>query len=139
MAPDGDVYAFYLPAETTDERPTLVAGEFIGAFSDDPEVQAFQTYLSSADWANAKAAATPAGGWVSANNGLDPELLATEFDRLSAEILANPDTVARFDASDLMPSAVGTDSFWNGIIEWFASDQSSEEVTTTIENSWPSN
>jgi alpha-glucoside transport system substrate-binding protein len=114
-----------------------VAGEFIGAFNDAPEVQAFQTYLSSADWANAKAAATPAGGWVSANSGLDPELLATDFDRLSAEILADPATVARFDASDLMPSEVGTGSFWAGMTEWFASDLSSQEVTDDIEASWP--
>jgi alpha-glucoside transport system substrate-binding protein len=137
VAPDGDVYAFYLPAETTEERPTLVAGEFIGAFTDRPEVQAFQTYLSSSDWANAKAAATPAGGWVSANNGLDQELLATDFDRLSAEILADPATVARFDASDLMPSEVGAGTFWAGITEWFASDASSQEVTDDIEASWP--
>ncbi|MFI2361705.1 ABC transporter substrate-binding protein [Promicromonospora sp. NPDC019610] len=139
VGPDGDVYAFYLPAQTADEKPTLVAGEFIGAFTDRPEVVAFQTYLSSADWANAKAAATPAGGWVSANKGLDPDLLATDFDRLSAEILADPATVARFDASDLMPAAVGTDSFWNGITEWFASDESSQQVTDTIEDSWPKN
>lgn len=139
VAPDGDVYAFYLPAETTDERPTLVAGEFIGAFTDRPEVQAFQTFLSSADWANSKAQETPAGGWVSANTGLDPELLATDFDRLSAEILADPATVARFDASDLMPSEVGTGSFWAGITEWFASDASSQEVTDDIESSWPGN
>jgi alpha-glucoside transport system substrate-binding protein len=137
VAPDGDVYAFYLPSMDPAERPTLVAGEFIGAFNDAPEVQAFQTYLSSADWANAKAAATPAGGWVSANKGLDPELLATEFDRLSAEILADPATVARFDASDLMPSEVGTGSFWAGMTEWFASDLSSQEVTDDIEASWP--
>ncbi|MFD2794255.1 ABC transporter substrate-binding protein [Promicromonospora vindobonensis] len=137
VAPDGDVYAFYLPSMNADERPTLVAGEFIGAFNDRPEVQAFQTYLSSADWANAKAAATPAGGWVSANNGLDMELLATDFDKLSAEILADEATVARFDASDLMPSEVGAGSFWAGITDWFASDASSQEVTDTIEESWP--
>ncbi|PUB29068.1 carbohydrate ABC transporter substrate-binding protein (CUT1 family) [Promicromonospora sp. AC04] len=138
VSPDGDVYAFYLPAIEGDEKPTLVAGEFIGAFTDRPEVQAFQTYLSSDAWANAKAEETPAGGWVSANNGLDPELLATDFDRLSAEILADPATVARFDASDLMPAAVGTDSFWNGMTEWFASDETSQQVTDKIEDSWPS-
>ncbi|RPF23256.1 ABC transporter substrate-binding protein [Myceligenerans xiligouense] len=137
VGPEGDVYAFYLPAETTDEKPTLVAGEFIGAFTDRPEVEAFQTYLSSSDWANAKAAATPAGGWVSANNGMDPENLATDFDKLSAEILADEATVARFDGSDLMPSAVGTDSFWSGMTEWFASDRSTEQVTSDIEKSWP--
>ena len=137
VAPDGDVYAFYLPAKTTDEKPTLVAGEFIAAFADRPEVQAFQTYLSSADWANAKAAATPSGGWVSANTGLDTELLATDFDKLSAEILADEATVARFDASDLMPASVGAGTFWTGITEWFASDKSTEDVTAAIEKSWP--
>ena len=137
VGPEGDVFAFYLPAETTEERPTLVAGEFIGAFTDRPEVVAFQTFLSSPDWANSKAAATPEGGWVSANNGLDPELLSTDIDRLSAEILADPATVARFDASDLMPSEVGAGTFWGGMVEWFASDRSSQEVTTTIEESWP--
>lgn len=136
VGPEGDVYAFYLPS-MSDEKPTLVAGEFIGAFADRPEVVAFQTYLSSADWANAKAAATPSGGWVSANKGLDPELLANDFDKMSAEILADEATVARFDASDLMPAAVGADSFWAGITEWFASDKSSEDVAGDIEKSWP--
>jgi alpha-glucoside transport system substrate-binding protein len=137
VGPEADVYAFYLPALTTDEKPTLVAGEFIGAFRDRPEVQAFQTYLSSSDWANAKAVATPAGGWVSANNGLDLDNLASDFDKLSGEILSDPATVARFDASDLMPSAVGTDTFWSGMTEWFASDKSTEDVTADIERSWP--
>lgn len=137
VAEDGDVFAFYLPAETTDEKPTLVAGEFIGAFTDRPEVQAFQTYLSSSDWANAKAAATPNGGWVSANYGLDPELLATDFDKASAAVLADPATVARFDGSDLMPSEVGAGTFWAGMTEWFARDLSSQEVADQIENSWP--
>lgn len=137
VGPEGDVYAFYLPALTTDEKPTLVAGEFIAAFADRPEVEAFQTYLSSADWANAKAVATPAGGWVSANNGLDLDNLASDFDKLSGEILADEATVARFDGSDLMPAAVGTDSFWSGMTEWFASDRSTEQVTGDIEQSWP--
>ncbi|MBO0609724.1 ABC transporter substrate-binding protein [Myceligenerans salitolerans] len=137
VGPEGDVYAFYLPAETTDEKPVLVAGEFIAAFTDRPEVEAFQTYLSSSDWANAKAVATPAGGWVSANLGLDPENLATDFDQLTVETLQDPATVSRFDGSDLMPAAVGTDSFWSGMTEWFASDRSTERVTSDIEQSWP--
>ncbi|GAA1865179.1 ABC transporter substrate-binding protein [Myceligenerans crystallogenes] len=137
VGPDGDVYAFYLPSMSAEEKPTLVAGEFIGAFTDRPEVQAFQTYLSSADWANAKAAATPSGGWVSAHKELDPANLATDFDKMSAEILADEATVARFDASDLMPAAVGADSFWQGITEWFASDASSKDIAGDIEKSWP--
>ncbi|MBE1878010.1 ABC transporter substrate-binding protein [Myceligenerans pegani] len=137
VGPEGDVYAFYLPSVTTDEKPVLVAGEFIAAFESRPEVEAFQTFLSSPDWANSKAVHTPAGGWVSANLGLDPENLATDFDQLTVETLQDPATVSRFDGSDLMPAAVGTDSFWSGMTEWFASDRSTEQVTSDIEQSWP--
>jgi alpha-glucoside transport system substrate-binding protein len=136
VAPDGDVYAFYLPTDQTDVRPVLGGGEFVAAFNDRPEVQAFQTYLSSPDWANQKAIATPTGGWVSANTGLDPENLGTEFDRLSYEILADPNAVIRFDASDLMPGEVGAGTFWTGMVDWFTGS-STQEVVDRIEASWP--
>lgn len=137
VGPDGDVYAFYLPTDQTDVKPVLVGGEFVAAFNDRPEVQAFQTYLSSADWANAKAVATPDGGWVSANTGLDTANLTSEFDRLSAEILSDPDSVVRFDGSDLMPGEVGAGTFWTGIVNWLTGS-STKQVTDQIEASWPS-
>jgi alpha-glucoside transport system substrate-binding protein len=137
VAEDGDIYAFYLPTDQTDVRPVLGGGEFPLAFSDRPEVQAFQTYLSSADWANQKALATPTGGWVSANTGLDPENLSTDFDKLSYEILADPDAVIRFDGSDLMPGEVGAGTFWTGMVDWFTG-ASTQQVVDRIEASWPS-
>ncbi|RXR25767.1 carbohydrate ABC transporter substrate-binding protein [Oerskovia turbata] len=136
VSEEGEVFAFYLPTNQTDIKPVEVGGEFVAAFNDRPEVQAFQTYLSSAEWANAKAKATPDGGWVSANKGLDPENLSTEFDKLSAEILADPKTVSRFDASDLMPGAVGAGTFWTGIVNWLTG-ASTQEVVDQIEASWP--
>ena len=56
----GDVFAFYL-LTMSDEfgKPVLGGGEFVTAFSDRQEVQAFQTYLSTDVWANEKAKATP--------------------------------------------------------------------------------
>ena len=47
VGPDGDVWAFYLPAVDASTKPVLAAGEFVAAFADRPEVKAFQTYLSS--------------------------------------------------------------------------------------------
>ncbi|GAA4716319.1 ABC transporter substrate-binding protein [Isoptericola chiayiensis] len=133
---DGDVYAFYLPTDQTDMQPVLGGGEFVAAFDDRPEVQAFQTYLASADWANQKAIATPEGGWFSANNGLDINNLASEFDQDAAALVSDEETVFRFDASDLMPGEVGAGTFWNGIVNWLTGD-SSQEVTDQIESSWP--
>jgi len=137
VAEDGDVFAFYLPPIDPANKPVLGGGEFVAAFNDRPEVAAFQTFLSSDTWANEKAIATEAGGWVSANNGLDIENLASDFDKLASTVLADPTSVIRFDASDLMPGAVGAGTFWTEMTNWFALDKSDQEVADAIEASWP--
>jgi alpha-glucoside transport system substrate-binding protein len=133
----GDVFAFYLPVTNTNfGKPVEGGGEFVAAFSDKPEVQAFQTYLSTDTWANEKAKATPAGGWVSANKGLDIANLASPIDKLSAATLQDPSAVFRFDASDQMPGAVGAGSFWKEMTAWITGE-STKQALDNIEKSWP--
>nr|WP_207781896.1 ABC transporter substrate-binding protein [Phytoactinopolyspora limicola] len=135
VAPDGDVYAFYLPPMGDDfGNPVLGGGEFAAAFDDRPEVQAFQAFLASPEWANLKAIE---GNWISANTGLDLENVDTEINRLSVEILQDPETIFRFDASDLMPGEVGAGSFWTEMTNWIANDKPDDEVLDAIESSWP--
>jgi alpha-glucoside transport system substrate-binding protein len=135
---DGDVFAFYLPpVDPSKGKPVLGGGEFVAAFNDKPETQAFQTYLSSDVWANEKAKSTPGGGWVSANKGLDPNNLVSPIDKLSAQILADPQAVFRFDASDLMPAEVGSGSFWKQMVNWITG-QDTKKTLDEIEKSWPS-
>jgi alpha-glucoside transport system substrate-binding protein len=136
VAEDGDVFAFYLPGKDTTSKPALGGGEFILAFSSRPEVKAFQTYLSSDTWANNKAAASPAGGWVSANTGLDANKLSSPIDKLAQSVLADPKAVFRFDGSDQMPAAVGSDSFWKQATNWITG-QSTKDTVDKIEASWP--
>jgi len=137
VAEDGDVWAFYFPAiDPAKGKPVLGGGEFIAAFSDRPEVQAFQTYLSTDTWANNKAKATPNGGWVSANKGLDVNNLASPLDKLSAQILQDPKAQFRFDGSDQMPGAVGAGTFWKGMTDWIVG-KSDADVLSYIEQSWP--
>jgi alpha-glucoside transport system substrate-binding protein len=138
VSESGDAFAFYLPT-VSDEfgKPVLGGGEFVAAFDDRPEVQAFQTYLSSDTWANEKAKATPGGGWVSANTGLDINNLVSPVDKLSAETLQDPEAVFRFDGSDLMPGAVGAGSFWKEMTAWITG-KDTEAALKTIEDSWPS-
>ena len=137
VAEDGDVFAFYLPVTNQDQgKPVLGGGEFVAAFADRPEVQAFQTYLSSDTWANEKAKATPAGGWVSANKGLDVNNLVSPIDQLSAQIFQDPDAVFRFDGSDQMPGAVGAGSFWKEMTAWITG-KSTADALKSIEDSWP--
>jgi alpha-glucoside transport system substrate-binding protein len=136
VAEDGDVFAFYLPGKTATDKPVLGGGEFNVAFSDRPEVQAFQTYLSTDTWANNKVAATPNGGWISANKGLDASKLSSPIDKLSADLLQDPKTVFRFDGSDQMPAAVGSNSFWKQATAWITG-QSTKDTVNNIEASWP--
>jgi alpha-glucoside transport system substrate-binding protein len=138
VSESGDAFAFYLPPISQDfGNPVLGGGEFVAAFSDAPEVQAFQTYLSTDVWANQKAKDTPSGGWVSANTGLDVQNLASPIDRLSGEILQDPKAVFRFDGSDQMPGEVGAGSFWKEMTNWITG-QSTQDTLDNIEGSWQS-
>ena len=56
------------------------------AFSDRPEVEAFQAYLTSPEFVNTKIQQHPVGGWVSANSEQDTSLYASQIDALSAEL-----------------------------------------------------
>lgn len=136
VAKDGDVYAFYFPGLTADAKPLLGGGEFVTAFSDRPEVQAFRAYLSSPEWANAKAKATGLG-WLSANNGLDVNLLQSPIDKLSYALLTDKSYTFRFDGSDQMPGAIGADVFWKEMTNWLANDKSDADVLNAIEAAWP--
>lgn len=136
VAPDGDVFAFYFPSKDTSSKPVLGGGEFIAAFNDKPATKAFQTYLSTDTWANNKAQATPNGGWVSANKGLNINYLNSPIDKLAAQTFQDPKAVFRFDGSDQMPAVIGADVFWKQATAWIVG----QDTTTTvnkIEAAWP--
>jgi alpha-glucoside transport system substrate-binding protein len=137
VAEDGDAFAFFLPQidEAVAANPVVGGGEFTTAFSDRAEVQAVQTYLSSAEYATARAAQP--GGWVSANSGVPLETYADPISKLSAQYLTDPNGVFRFDASDLMPAAVGAGSFWTGMTSWFGEDAPTQKVLADIDAAWP--
>lgn len=134
VAPDGDVFAFYLPAETTDEHPLLVAGEFVARFADSPEAEAVQAYMASGTFANTR---VELGGVTSANKFVDPALASSDILRLAIELLQDPNTVARFDGSDMMPSEVGAGSFWTATTQWIDGQIDTETMLTNIQDSWP--
>ncbi|GAA4369781.1 ABC transporter substrate-binding protein [Agromyces bauzanensis] len=134
VAPDGSVWAFLLPpVEAGGGLNVTGGGEFPVAFRDAEEVEAFRAYLSSDTWANNRVSL---GGVISANKGLDPEVASSELLTQSIEILQDPETTFRFDGSDLMPGAVGADSFWKGIVAW-VSGEGTQQVLNNIESSWP--
>ena len=135
VAEDGDVYAFYFPPISEEfGKPVLVGSEFVAAFSDRPEVAAFQAYLSSPEFVNLRA---QQGSFTSANSELDPANVDTTIGQLSVEILQDENATIRFDGSDLMPGEVGSGSFWTEMTNWIANDKPDDQVLDAIEASWP--
>ena len=136
IAEDGDVFAFYLPAidDAVAANPVVGGGEFVTAFADRPEVAAAQTFLSSAEFATAKVAL---GTWVSANSGVPLDTYSNAIDKLSAQYLTDPNGTFRFDASDLMPAAVGAGAEWKELTAWFAQDKPTKDVLAAIDAAWP--
>ncbi|HEY5861312.1 MAG TPA: carbohydrate ABC transporter substrate-binding protein, partial [Actinomycetota bacterium] len=135
VASDGDVFGFLLPPASADDPLSVTGGgEIVVAFREADEVEAFRAFLSSDTWANNRVSL---GGVISANKGVDPENASSELLVQSIEILQDPETTFRFDGSDLMPGAVGADSFWKGIVAWVGGE-STTQVLDTIESSWPS-
>ncbi|WP_327276437.1 ABC transporter substrate-binding protein [Streptomyces sp. NBC_01224] len=133
IGPDKDVFAFLLPGMDRTSRPVLGGGVFTAAFSDRPEVRAFQEYLATADFANAR---MKKGPFVSANKGVDPADAAGPVDKLSIQLLQDPRTQFRFDGSDLMPAAVGAGTFWKAVVDWIGGE-STEAMADFVERSWP--
>ena len=134
VAPDGDIWAFITPPINEGDGAAVTGGgEFVAAFNDNEATGAVQAYLSSDVWANNRISL---GGVISANKGLDPANAQSDLARQSIEILQGEDTVFRFDASDLMPAAVGTSSFWTGMVDWVGG-ASTADVTSAIDSTFP--
>ena len=137
--PDGtelglDADFFYMPAYEGKDlgNPVLGAGTLAFVMTDNPAAMAFIEFLK-----------TPIAHelWMAQSGFLTPfkeanaEVYANETLKKQGDILLDA-TTFRFDASDLMPGAVGAGSFWTGMVD-YAGGKPAEEVAAEIEASWP--
>lgn len=110
----------------------LVAGDIFSMLNDTPEARQLMAYLATPTpheiWAEQ-------GGFLSANKQVDLAAYPDEVSRRQAELLTSADFV-QFDASDAMPGAVGTGTFWSGVMN-FVAGSSAKEITDQIEFYWP--
>ncbi|WP_309065466.1 ABC transporter substrate-binding protein [Microbacterium sp.] len=134
VAPDGDVYAFITPGETEGELQVSGGGEFVAAFNDDEATVQVLEFMASPEFADAR---VELGGVISANKNADPSLASSEFLQEAMTIMQDESTTFRFDASDLMPSTVGSGSFWKGMVDWIdgkPTDQVLSDIQAGYEN-----
>ncbi|MBI5303466.1 MAG: carbohydrate ABC transporter substrate-binding protein [Chloroflexi bacterium] len=131
----GEDYDFFYfpPIDAKYGKPYLVAGDIMAAFSDKPEVAAVMQYF-----------ATGAGvkGWLAAGGALSPhndsslDWYGDPVEKKIAQIVRAA-TAVRFDASDLMPGAVGSGSEWKGFTDYFSGAANLDTVLAEIDKSWP--
>jgi alpha-glucoside transport system substrate-binding protein len=133
LGEDGQVNAFYLPSTDEFGQVTLSGGIYASAFSDRPEVMQVMQYIASTEYSDARA---PVGGYLSPNQNTDTTLYPTPIEQNFAEILADADPV-RFDASDLMPGAVGAGSFWTAAVDITTGAKDVPTAFADVEASWP--
>jgi alpha-glucoside transport system substrate-binding protein len=133
ISPTGDFWSFILPSFQTNDLNITVGGDFVAAFSNDADTVKVQKYLTTKQWAKSRVGF---GGAVSPNiysSRSDAPLL---IDRQSYNVLDDTLTLYRFDASDLMPSVVGSGAFLTGMESWITGTQTSR-VLSGIDAAWP--
>lgn len=130
---DQDVSIFPLPGIKPELGvPILVAGDVFAMFNDTPEARKLMEYLATVKpheiWATYQ-------GYISPHQQVSLDLYPNEISKRQAEIL-NQAEVIRFDASDMMPGAVGTGVFWTGVVDYVGGTDV-DTVLNNIEESWP--
>jgi alpha-glucoside transport system substrate-binding protein len=123
-----DYNYFAFPPIEGDGMPILSAGDLFGMFNDTPAARSLIEWLASAEaqeiWARR-------GGFISPNRNVSADVYPNPLIGQAAELLTMADTV-RFDASDLMPTAVN-DAFWSGILDYVENPANLDGILQTIE------
>jgi alpha-glucoside transport system substrate-binding protein len=132
---DGDIGIMPFPTISDTFKGAEGSADSFLVLVDRPEVRAFAEFL-----------ATPEGlkGWIQSVGVLSPnvkvpaEWYADNYKLKVANDIALGATAIGFDASDLMPPAVGQGSFWTGISDWANSNgTNTDSVLKAIDDSWP--
>jgi alpha-glucoside transport system substrate-binding protein len=134
---DANVNTFPLPSMTGDAAPMLLGGDLAAVFKgrDDDDTKKVMEFLTGdkfgGPWAKI-------GGWLSPHKTFDVSQYSNEVTKNIAKA-AGEAKAGAFDGSDLMPGAVGSGSFWKGMVAWISGQKNLDQVLNEIEASWPKN
>jgi alpha-glucoside transport system substrate-binding protein len=132
----------WFPLPPIDKEGILYAGELtvVGKNGNRAEVKDFlDRFIAKA--VQCEMGSVTASSRISPNVEVGPDCYANDILAGASEVLtkALSEGTGRFDASDLMPAAVGSGSFWTGMVKYVKDGPSSlDGVLSDIEASWPS-
>jgi len=129
-----DYGAFYFPPiDTKYGSPMESGGDIWGASNSRPEVMAVMQYFAKGEHLKT---------WMKQGGAIAPQLDAdlswygSDIDRVVGAAMLNANTV-RFDASDLMPGAVGAGTFWKEMTSFVSGSEDLPTALKNIDASWP--
>jgi alpha-glucoside transport system substrate-binding protein len=132
----------WFPLPPIDQDGTLYAGELtVVGTAADPDVAADFLERFIAEDVQCEMGGVQASSRISPNVNVGPDCYTDDLLAGASEVLtkALKEGTGRFDASDLMPTEVGSGTFWTGMIEYVRNGPDSlEGVLADIEASWPS-
>jgi alpha-glucoside transport system substrate-binding protein len=131
----------WFPLPPIDQEGILFAGELsvVGENGNRPEVKDFLDRFI-AENVQCEMGGVTASSRISPNVNVGEDCYANEILAGASSVLteALKEDTGRFDASDLMPAAVGSGSFWTGMIDYVKGGPDSlDGILAEIEASWP--
>ncbi|MGZ9810753.1 ABC transporter substrate-binding protein [Pseudoroseicyclus sp. H15] len=130
---DADFFYFPAYAEKDLGSPVLGAGTLFAITEDSPGAQALIDFLET-PIAHEIWMAIPGQGFLTPLSTANLDTYSDDTKRALGEILTSA-TTFRFDASDLMPGAIGAGAFWTGMVD-FAGGASAQDVADEIQTAW---
>ncbi len=130
-----DVDFFYFPPFEAEDlgNPVLGAGTVWGMTDENPAARELLDFLTTP---LAHEIWMAQSGFLTPHTGVNLDAYANDTLRGQGEILRNA-TTFRFDASDLMPGAIGAGAFWTGMVD-YVGGESAESAAADIEEAWQS-
>jgi alpha-glucoside transport system substrate-binding protein len=128
-----DADFFYLPPYASEDlgNPVLGAGTFWARTNDNPVADALFQFLTTP---LAHELWMAQSGFLTPLKSVNVDAYANDTLKKEGQILLNA-TTFRFDASDLMPGAIGAGAFWTGMVD-YVGGKSAQEVADSIQASW---
>ena len=128
-----DADFFYFPSFAGEDlgNPVLGGGTLMSVTDTSDATMEFMAYLQQPISHEMMMAQT---GFLTPHSGVNLDAYADATLRGQGEILLNA-TTFRFDASDLMPGAIGAGTFWTGMVD-YVGGASAEDVANAIQESW---
>lgn len=128
-----DADFFYFPAYAGKDlgQPVLGAGTVFVITQDSPVAQAFMDFLTTPI---AHEVWMAQSGFLTPLKSANPEAYGDPTLKKMGEILTSA-TTFRFDASDLMPGAIGAGAFWTGMVD-YSGGKDAGAVAADIQKTW---